>query len=47
MGQGPVRSHGRRLAGAESLFQGAGEEFRLDFSGDHGARVVRFTLQPE
>jgi hypothetical protein len=34
-------------AKAESLFQRDGEELRLDISGDDGALVVRFTLQPQ
>ncbi len=32
---------------AEALFQREGEELRLDISGDDGALVVRFTLQPQ
>jgi hypothetical protein len=34
-------------AKAEALFQRDGEELRLDMSGDDGALVVRFTLQPQ
>ncbi len=34
-------------AKAEALFQREGEELRLDISGDDGALVVRFTLQPQ
>lgn len=34
-------------AKAETLFQREGEELRLDISGDDGALVVRFTLQPQ
>jgi hypothetical protein len=33
-------------AKAEALFQRGDEELRLDISGDDGALVVRFTLQP-
>ena len=33
-------------AKAEALFQREGEELRLDITGDDGALVVRFTLQP-
>ncbi len=33
-------------AKAETLFQREGEELRLDISGDDGALIVRFTLQP-
>ncbi len=32
---------------AEALFQREGEELRLDVSGDDGALIVRFTLQPQ
>jgi len=34
-------------AKAEALFQREGEELRLEISGDDGALVVRFTLQPK
>ena len=34
-------------AKAEALCQREGEELRLDISGDDGALVVRFTLQPQ
>jgi hypothetical protein len=34
-------------AKAEALFQREGEELRLDISGDDGALIVRFTLQPQ
>ncbi len=34
-------------AKAEALFQREGEELRLDISGEDGALVVRFTLQPQ
>ena len=34
-------------AKAEALFQRDGEELRLDISGNDGALVVRFTLQPQ
>ena len=34
-------------AKAEALFQRDGEELRLDMSGENGALVVRFTLQPQ
>ncbi len=34
-------------AKAEALFQREGEELRLDVSGDDGALIVRFTLQPQ
>jgi hypothetical protein len=34
-------------AKAEALFQREGEELRLDITGDDGALVVRFTLQPQ
>ena len=33
-------------AKAEALFQRESEQLRLDISGDDGALVVRFTLQP-
>ncbi len=33
-------------AKAETLFQRESEQLRLDISGDDGALVVRFTLQP-
>ena len=33
-------------AKAEALFQREDEELRLDITGDDGALVVRFTLQP-
>ncbi len=34
-------------AKAEALFQRESEELRLDISGDDGAVVVRFALQPQ